>query len=93
MQPNRAIDANYFSYTATTNDGRVHTGVLAAETSTSVTLKQQEGKTETLEYAAALDALAEGELSAHALHALGAAPGTEQGRFHLSYSATPADIA
>ncbi len=26
----------------------MHTGVLAAETSTSVTLKQQEGKTETL---------------------------------------------
>jgi putative membrane-bound dehydrogenase-like protein len=48
LQPNRAIDSNYYSYTATTNDGRVHTGVLAAETSTSVTLKQQEGKSETL---------------------------------------------
>jgi putative membrane-bound dehydrogenase-like protein len=48
LQPNRAIDSNYYSYTATTADGRVHTGVLAAETSTSVTLKQQEGKSETL---------------------------------------------
>jgi putative heme-binding domain-containing protein len=48
LQPNRAVDSNYYSYTATTVDGRVHTGVLAAETSTSVTLKQQEGKTETL---------------------------------------------
>jgi putative membrane-bound dehydrogenase-like protein len=48
LQPNRAVDSNYYSYTATTIDGRVHTGVLAAETSTSVTLKQQEGKTETL---------------------------------------------
>ena len=48
LQPNRAIDSNYYSYTATTVDGRVHTGVLAAETSTSVTLKQQEGKSETL---------------------------------------------
>ncbi len=48
IQPNRAIDSNYFSYTATTTDGRVHTGVLAAETSTSVTLKQQDGKSETL---------------------------------------------
>ena len=48
IQPNRAIDSNYFSYTATTTDGRVRTGVLAAETSTSVTLKQQEGKSETL---------------------------------------------
>ena len=48
LQPNRAIDSNYFSYTAITADGRVHTGVLAAETSTSITLKQQEGKSETL---------------------------------------------
>jgi putative membrane-bound dehydrogenase-like protein len=48
LQPNRAIDSNYFSYTAITNDGRAHTGVLAAETSTSVTLRQQDGKSETL---------------------------------------------
>jgi putative heme-binding domain-containing protein len=48
IQPNRAIDSNYFSYTAITQDGRVHTGVLSAETSNSVTLKQQEGKSETL---------------------------------------------
>jgi putative membrane-bound dehydrogenase-like protein len=44
IQPNRAIDSNYFSYTAVTDDGLVHTGVLAAETSNSVTLKQAEGK-------------------------------------------------
>jgi len=48
LQPNRAIDSNYFSYTAVTTDGRVHTGVLGAESSTSVTLRQQEGKSETL---------------------------------------------
>ena len=48
LQPNRAIDANYFSYTAATTGGLVHTGILAAETSTSVTLKQAEGKTVTL---------------------------------------------
>jgi putative heme-binding domain-containing protein len=48
VQPNRAIDSNFFSYTAITNDGRVHTGILSAENSTSVTLKQQEGKSETL---------------------------------------------
>ncbi|MEX0614114.1 MAG: hypothetical protein WD229_18490, partial [Pirellulales bacterium] len=47
IQPNRAIDSNYFSYTAVTVDGLVHTGVLAAETSTSVTLKQAEGKSVT----------------------------------------------
>jgi putative heme-binding domain-containing protein len=45
IQPNRAIDSNYFSYTAVAADGRVYTGILTAETSTSVTLKQAEGKT------------------------------------------------
>jgi putative membrane-bound dehydrogenase-like protein len=48
IQPNRAIDANYFSYSVTTVDGMIYTGVLAAETSTSVTLKQAEGKEITL---------------------------------------------
>ena len=48
LQPNRAIDSNYFSVTATTVDGVVHTGILAAETSTSITLRQAEGKTVTL---------------------------------------------
>ena len=28
LQPNRAIDANYFSYTAVTTNGQVHTGIL-----------------------------------------------------------------
>jgi putative heme-binding domain-containing protein len=49
LLPNRAIDANYFSYTAATVDGLTHTGVLSAETSTSITLKQAEGKTVTLQ--------------------------------------------
>jgi putative heme-binding domain-containing protein len=44
IQPNRAIDSNYFSYTAVAADGRVYTGILTAETSTSITLKQAEGK-------------------------------------------------
>jgi putative membrane-bound dehydrogenase-like protein len=48
IQPNRAIDSNYFSYTVVTTDGLSHTGVLTAETSTSVTLKQQEGKSITI---------------------------------------------
>jgi putative membrane-bound dehydrogenase-like protein len=48
LQPNRAIDSNYFSYTATTTEGLTYTGILTAETSTSVTLKQAEGKTITL---------------------------------------------
>ncbi|MFO0792360.1 MAG: PVC-type heme-binding CxxCH protein [Pirellulales bacterium] len=48
LQPNRAVDSNYFSYTVVTNDGRAHRGVLGAETATSVTIKQQEGKSETI---------------------------------------------
>ncbi len=48
IQPNRAIDSNYFSYTAVATDGRVYTGILTTETSTSVTLKQAEGKIVTL---------------------------------------------
>ena len=48
LDPNRAVDADYFSYTAVTNDGKVTTGLIASETSSSVTLKQAEGKTVTL---------------------------------------------
>jgi putative heme-binding domain-containing protein len=44
LQPNRAIDANYVSYTVQTADGRQLTGIISAETATSVTLRQQEGK-------------------------------------------------
>jgi putative heme-binding domain-containing protein len=48
LDPNRAIDNNYFSYTVLDTDGVVYTGVIAAETATSVTLKQAEGKEITL---------------------------------------------
>jgi putative heme-binding domain-containing protein len=48
LQPNRAVDANYFSYTALTVDGLAITGILAAETSTSVTLKETAEKETTL---------------------------------------------
>ncbi len=41
----------------------------------------------------ALDALARGELGAPALQALGAAPGSQHGRYQLSYAATPVDVA
>ncbi|MCC7475473.1 MAG: c-type cytochrome [Pirellulales bacterium] len=47
IQPNRAVDANYISYTLTTTDGQAFTGVLSAETSTSVTIRRQELQTET----------------------------------------------
>lgn len=48
LDPNLAIDANFFSYTLIDRDGVVHTGVIATETATSVTLKQPEGKVVTI---------------------------------------------
>jgi len=48
FDPNRALDERYRSYSAQTVDGLSHAGILAAETSTSVTLKEQEGKQHTL---------------------------------------------
>ena len=48
LQPNRVIDSNYISYSVVTNQGKVLTGILTTETSTSVTLRQAEGKEVTL---------------------------------------------
>ena len=48
VQPNRAIDNNYISYTAVTEDGRVFTGIIVEETPQAITLRQQENKTVTL---------------------------------------------
>jgi len=48
LQPNRAIDNNFVSYSIATIDGRLLTGVIANETATSITLRQPEGKEATL---------------------------------------------
>ncbi|MCG6154735.1 PVC-type heme-binding CxxCH protein [Rubinisphaera margarita] len=48
LDPNRAIDNNYFSYTAVTIDGKIATGILAEETPHSITLKQSKGTSLTL---------------------------------------------
>jgi putative membrane-bound dehydrogenase-like protein len=48
LDPNRAVDGRYQQYTAYTVEGLAHTGVLVAETSTSITLVEQEGKSLTL---------------------------------------------
>ncbi|MGE3315737.1 MAG: PVC-type heme-binding CxxCH protein, partial [Planctomycetaceae bacterium] len=45
LDPNRAVDNNYFSYTVVMLDGKVHSGVIASETSASITLRQQENRT------------------------------------------------
>jgi putative membrane-bound dehydrogenase-like protein len=44
LQPNRAIDNNYIGYSVRMLDGTVLTGILTAETATSITLRQQGGK-------------------------------------------------
>src|SRR5262249_11374459 len=44
LQPNRAIDNNYLGYSVRQLDGTVLTGILTAETATSITLRQQGGK-------------------------------------------------
>jgi putative heme-binding domain-containing protein len=44
LDPNRAVEARFVTYQATTRAGRVFTGILAAETATSITLREQEGK-------------------------------------------------
>jgi putative membrane-bound dehydrogenase-like protein len=48
LDPNRAVEQKYVVYTAVTNQGRQYTGLLAAETGSSITLMQQENKTNTV---------------------------------------------
>lgn len=43
LDPNREVDARYAAYTAAVVDGRVVTGLIAAETGNAITLKRQEG--------------------------------------------------
>lgn len=45
LQPNRAVDGNYVAYVVTRTDGQVLTGVISAETSQAITLKQPGGMT------------------------------------------------
>lgn len=45
LDPNKAIDNNYFSYTVVDQQGQIYTGIMSAETASSVTLKQPEAKT------------------------------------------------
>ncbi|MGE0756312.1 MAG: PVC-type heme-binding CxxCH protein [Pirellulaceae bacterium] len=48
LDPNREVNPQYGTYTVVTLDGRVLTGLLAAETATSVTLLREEGKRDTV---------------------------------------------
>jgi putative membrane-bound dehydrogenase-like protein len=44
LDPNRNVDSRYVGYLAVTRAGRSFTGVLTAETATSITLRGQDGK-------------------------------------------------
>jgi putative membrane-bound dehydrogenase-like protein len=48
MDPSRAVDNRYLNYNVALADGRIVTGMLAAESSSSITLAMQEGKQETI---------------------------------------------
>ncbi|MEZ6086885.1 MAG: c-type cytochrome [Pirellulaceae bacterium] len=48
LNPNAAIDANYFRFTVVTVDGQVQDGLLVEETASAITLKQAEGKLTTI---------------------------------------------
>ncbi len=44
LDPNRSVEGNYRAYTVTTDEGRVFTGLLAAESRTAIELVDAEGK-------------------------------------------------
>jgi putative heme-binding domain-containing protein len=48
FDPNRALDERYQTYTAFTDDGLAHTGILVRETANSITLLGQQAKEETI---------------------------------------------
>lgn len=48
LDPNRAVDNNSFGYVVVTTSGKAYTGLIISETSAAITLRQAEGKTETI---------------------------------------------
>lgn len=48
LDPNRNLDSRFVEYQATTKDERTVSGILAAETATSITLRGQQAKDETI---------------------------------------------
>src|SRR5262249_44049282 len=48
LDPSREVDPRYLAYLVTTRQGRTLTGLIAAETATSVTLRRAEGIEEVL---------------------------------------------
>jgi putative heme-binding domain-containing protein len=48
LDPNREVSPNFVEYLVTLRDGRTATGLIAAETATSITLRRSEGVTQTI---------------------------------------------
>ena len=48
LDPNRAVDANFFGYMLVTKQGRIVTGLVRSETASSITIRLPEGKEETV---------------------------------------------
>jgi putative heme-binding domain-containing protein len=48
LDPNREVDPKYLQYTLLTVDGLAKSGMIAAETATSITLKREQNVTETI---------------------------------------------
>ncbi|MAD79729.1 MAG: dehydrogenase [Planctomycetaceae bacterium] len=48
LDPNREVSPNFLEYIVATLDGRIITGIIASETPTSITLRQAEGKQQTI---------------------------------------------
>ncbi len=48
LNPNAAVDSNYIEYQVTLKSGKVLTGLIAAETAASLTLRRAENQTETV---------------------------------------------
>ena len=48
LDPNREVDPRYVVYQAVTKNGRVFTGILAIETSTSITLRRADQAEDTI---------------------------------------------
>jgi putative heme-binding domain-containing protein len=48
LNPNQAIDSNYISYTVATKNGKTFTGIIAAETASSLTLRRAENQTDVI---------------------------------------------
>jgi putative heme-binding domain-containing protein len=48
LDPNREVSPNYLEYTVVLKDGRLLTGIIAAETDASVTLRRAQGGEDTV---------------------------------------------